>query len=247
MEVITGTGFDASEHEGSGMSRHRTNVPTSFYHRFAQDVVSFAEEHAEGKIVAVLEGGYSDRALASASLSMMVGLSDGTSGVASPEVASWWDDKALAQMERSCASRVFKPEKPVVVRAGRTIITGPAFPSPSPALQPYTIDQNAWSLRTHGIFGQLEGLQVSIKSETVKKVVSQRGTARTMQLRERRSRGEEITPTASPVTAHTPRNPLSGTPVISISREEVTIRRDEEAEVISAAKIKFIWTGGGVA
>lgn len=63
--VIISAGFDASEHEFASMSRHGARVPTSFFSRFARDAVSFAGTEAEGKLLAILEGGYSQRALAS--------------------------------------------------------------------------------------------------------------------------------------------------------------------------------------
>ena len=61
--VFVSAGFDACEHEYPMMSRHGAKVPMSFYTRFAQDVRVFAKDHSEGKLVAVLEGGYSLRAL----------------------------------------------------------------------------------------------------------------------------------------------------------------------------------------
>ena len=61
--VFVSAGFDASEHEYQGMSRHGRRVPTDFYRRFGRDVADFADAHAGGKLVAVLEGGYSLRAL----------------------------------------------------------------------------------------------------------------------------------------------------------------------------------------
>ena len=58
------------------MSRHGRHVPTSFYTRFAADVGAFADEHAciAGRVVSVLEGGYSDQALASGSGAWVGGL-----------------------------------------------------------------------------------------------------------------------------------------------------------------------------
>lgn len=56
------------------MQRHGKHVPPSFYHTFARDAVHFAESHAQGKLVSVLEGGYSDRALCSAALAHVTGL-----------------------------------------------------------------------------------------------------------------------------------------------------------------------------
>ncbi|KAK0619939.1 histone deacetylase domain-containing protein [Immersiella caudata] len=64
--IFLSAGFDASEWEGAGMQRHNVNVPTEFYARLTRDVVKIAAEEGtsvEGRIVSVLEGGYSDRAL----------------------------------------------------------------------------------------------------------------------------------------------------------------------------------------
>lgn len=75
--VFISAGFDASEWEGAGMQRHKVNVPTEFYARFTRDVVELAEEEGtscDGRIVSVLEGGYSDRALCSGVLSHVSGL-----------------------------------------------------------------------------------------------------------------------------------------------------------------------------
>ncbi|KAK5720450.1 histone deacetylase [Elasticomyces elasticus] len=75
--VFLSAGFDASEWEGSGMQRHAVNVPTGFYARFTRDVVAMAGEvglGVEGRVVSVLEGGYSDRALCSGVMSHLSGL-----------------------------------------------------------------------------------------------------------------------------------------------------------------------------
>ncbi|EMR66179.1 putative histone deacetylase hos3 protein [Eutypa lata UCREL1] len=64
--IFLSAGFDASEWEGVGMQRHKVNVPTEFYARITRDVVKMASEEGlgvEGRIISVLEGGYSDRAL----------------------------------------------------------------------------------------------------------------------------------------------------------------------------------------
>lgn len=77
------------------MSRHNRNVPTAFYTRFAADVCTFAESHAKGRVVSVLEGGYSDWALISGSGAFIAGL-------AAPEraediiKAKWWESDSLA-------------------------------------------------------------------------------------------------------------------------------------------------------
>ena len=82
--IFLSAGFDASEWESSYMQRHKVNVPTDFYARFTRDVVRLSEEEGlgvDGRVVSVLEGGYSDRALTSGVLSHLSGL---TSSVSRP-------------------------------------------------------------------------------------------------------------------------------------------------------------------
>lgn len=77
--IFISAGFDASEWESPGMQRHKVNVPTDFYARFTRDINAIADEEGlgvEGRVVSVLEGGYSDRALTSGILSHICGLSD---------------------------------------------------------------------------------------------------------------------------------------------------------------------------
>lgn len=77
--IFISAGFDASEWEGAGMQRHKVNVPTDFYAKFTADVVKLAEEQnlcVDGRVISVLEGGYSDRALLSGVLSHVSGLAD---------------------------------------------------------------------------------------------------------------------------------------------------------------------------
>ncbi|KAI5306353.1 hypothetical protein KEM56_001250 [Ascosphaera pollenicola] len=75
--IFVSAGFDASEYESPGMQRHSVNVPTGFYARFTSDIVKLSEEEGlgvDGRIISVLEGGYSDRALTSGVLSHLSGL-----------------------------------------------------------------------------------------------------------------------------------------------------------------------------
>ncbi|KAF8253243.1 Arginase/deacetylase, partial [Wilcoxina mikolae CBS 423.85] len=72
--VFLSAGFDASEHESPGMQRHKVNVPTDFFAKFTADAVTLAEELCEGRVVSVLEGGYSDRALTSGVFAHISGL-----------------------------------------------------------------------------------------------------------------------------------------------------------------------------
>ncbi|KAI4279418.1 MAG: hypothetical protein L6R38_005057 [Xanthoria sp. 2 TBL-2021] len=75
--IFVSAGFDASEWESPGMQRHQVNVPTDFYARFTRDVVAIADQEGlgvDGRVISVLEGGYSDRALMSGVLSHISGL-----------------------------------------------------------------------------------------------------------------------------------------------------------------------------
>ncbi|KAF8464132.1 histone deacetylase domain-containing protein [Kalaharituber pfeilii] len=76
--LFISAGFDASEHESSGMQRHDVHVPTGFYARFAREAVMIAEDEdtgCGGRVISVLEGGYSNRAMTSGVLAHLVGLS----------------------------------------------------------------------------------------------------------------------------------------------------------------------------
>jgi histone deacetylase HOS3 len=75
--IFFSAGFDASEWESAGMQRHQVNVPTEFYARLSHDVVKLASEEGlgvDGRVISVLEGGYSDRALFSGTCSHLSGL-----------------------------------------------------------------------------------------------------------------------------------------------------------------------------
>ncbi|KAI9058523.1 Arginase/deacetylase [Trametes sanguinea] len=100
--VFISCGFDASEHEYPSMSRHQRKVPTGFYHRFAQDARAFAEKYAKGRLISVLEGGYSDRALTSGAMAHLVGLVDtGNIGVD----REWWSVANLTALEAATKKR----------------------------------------------------------------------------------------------------------------------------------------------
>ncbi|KAK4035420.1 hypothetical protein C8A01DRAFT_17900 [Parachaetomium inaequale] len=110
--IFLSAGFDASEYEDAGMQRHNVNVPTEFYARFTRDVVRIAAEEGtsvEGRIISVLEGGYSDRALCSGVFSHLCGLAgDGPSNKDQEfgGAASETGQKPIQQRARkdSCAS-----------------------------------------------------------------------------------------------------------------------------------------------
>ena len=87
-------GFDASEYETPSMSRHNRKVPTSFFYHFTRDVCAFANKWANGRIVSVLEGGYSDKALLSGAMAHLTGLVDGESASGKGgSRESWWSSE----------------------------------------------------------------------------------------------------------------------------------------------------------
>ncbi|KAE9983502.1 hypothetical protein EG328_009842 [Venturia inaequalis] len=95
--IFISAGFDASEHETPNMQRHAVNVPTDFYARFTRDIVALANEQGtsvDGRVISVLEGGYSDKALISGVLSHVSGLCHGHNISAS----SGRDDDLVSQM-----------------------------------------------------------------------------------------------------------------------------------------------------
>ncbi|KWU42093.1 Arginase/deacetylase, partial [Rhodotorula sp. JG-1b] len=163
--VIVSLGCDASEHESAGMSRHNRNVPTSFYRRFALDATSFAHHHAAGKCLAVLEGGYSDRALASASAAFLSGFaerdpsSSGNDGdgdrkvvdrfTANQERDGWWSDPHLKKLEKACS--VAKPRRGGAQSSSSSTMTGLLVGADSGA-----VIRDPWLARSVEIFAHLE-------------------------------------------------------------------------------------------
>ncbi|TFY68724.1 hypothetical protein EVJ58_g841 [Rhodofomes roseus] len=100
--IFISCGFDASEHEYPSMSRHQRHVPTSFYRRFANDTRAFADRYARGRLISVLEGGYSDRALMSGAMAHLTGLAE-VDGMMVDE--SWWNLQNLVELEKATKKR----------------------------------------------------------------------------------------------------------------------------------------------
>jgi histone deacetylase HOS3 len=72
------------------------SLQVSFYERVTKDILAFAETFAKGKVVSVLEGGYSDRALISAAMAHVAGFF--------PEGRTrgqWWQETALLDVSYS--------------------------------------------------------------------------------------------------------------------------------------------------
>ncbi|KAI9652221.1 MAG: hypothetical protein M1831_007130 [Alyxoria varia] len=117
--IFLSAGFDASQWEMEMMQRHKVNVPTEFYARFTADVLKMAQEEDSSvntRVISVLEGGYSDRALTSGVLSHLTGLTrsvgdhanakgtvDGVHELEKKSEASWdsrwWSPETLAELE----------------------------------------------------------------------------------------------------------------------------------------------------
>lgn len=106
--IFISAGFDASEWEGEGMQRHEVNVPTEFYARFTRDIVQLAGEAGtacDGRVISVLEGGYSDRALCSGVLSHLSALSLPTSSTPAPA------DQAMSSLDLSMRTGALPPQQ----------------------------------------------------------------------------------------------------------------------------------------
>ena len=101
--IFLSAGFDASEWESPGMQRHQVNVPTSFYARLTRDVAAIAGEEGlgvDGRVISVLEGGYSDRALTSGVLSHISGLAVGARPIAQASISNRLDSKMIQRLGR---------------------------------------------------------------------------------------------------------------------------------------------------
>jgi acetoin utilization deacetylase AcuC-like enzyme len=69
-----------------------TLMQTSFFARYTRDIVAFANAYTRGKVVSVLEGGYSDRALTSAAMGHVIGMLD------EPGHPDWWSEGELVNV-----------------------------------------------------------------------------------------------------------------------------------------------------
>ncbi|WWD20659.1 hypothetical protein CI109_105135 [Kwoniella shandongensis] len=180
--VFISAGFDACEHEHQGMQRHDRRVPTSFYSRYTKDIVAFADKYTEGKVVSVLEGGYSDRALTSAAMGHIVGMT----GSLPEKCDEWWTETELINIEKATKKK----------RTGK--------------LQPFPSDLSSQPhlLRTHALLGHFEG--AGAPESTAPSVASTpiAGMGR-MTLRDRSRKVDDSAPTSTESTP-TVRRPARG-------------------------------------
>ncbi|KAI8443520.1 histone deacetylase domain-containing protein [Phakopsora pachyrhizi] len=87
--IFVSAGFDACEYESDSMSRYSKKLPVSFYNKFAGDIGHFSELHCQGKVVSILEGGYSDQTLVGSSLSYILGMLGNFPSHIEPSQAPW--------------------------------------------------------------------------------------------------------------------------------------------------------------
>ncbi|KAL9107327.1 MAG: hypothetical protein Q9227_007779 [Pyrenula ochraceoflavens] len=122
--IFISAGFDASEWEGQGMQRHKVNVPTEFYAKFTRDIISLAEEEnlgVDGRVISVLEGGYSDRALTSGAFSHICGLAQRTESTV----------QNISRPQSSLTADLTKSNRPFQVHKRQPLIDGQNHPATS--------------------------------------------------------------------------------------------------------------------
>ncbi|KAJ8497114.1 hypothetical protein ONZ45_g12176 [Pleurotus djamor] len=112
--IFISCGFDACEHEYTSMSRHDRKVPAGFYHRFTQDVRESSDQYTWGRLISVLEGRYSDRALNNGTLAHLCGLVGDTVKVDE----RWWSPENLDEIEKATKKK----------RGGRPSLSTPSSP-----------------------------------------------------------------------------------------------------------------------
>lgn len=180
--IFISAGFDASEWEGAGMQRHKVNVPTEFYARFTRDIVKLAQEPGlgcEGRVISVLEGGYSDRALCSGVLSHLSGLcaspvsADKTDNTQLDDLMnglrigdganlhydkSWWSAANLTALEH----KINPPPPPV---QGKRVRTGPqpTYATPTESFAYKVIDPAKFA---RSISGTMREMPMPVRAPT---------------------------------------------------------------------------------
>jgi len=102
--VIISAGFDASEFEQTSMQRHKVNVPTEFYTTFTKDALKLSQMHCKGKVLSVMEGGYSDQAICSGVFAHLIGLQN------QDWINEWGSQQVVKEISRGCKPN-WKPYK----------------------------------------------------------------------------------------------------------------------------------------
>lgn len=127
--ILVSAGFDGSEYESQAMQRHGVHVPTSFFNRFTRDCGAVADRFASGRMLSLMEGGYSVGAVASGTMSHLLGMAD------TPWDPEWLSASEIKEFEKGCKAKWRKPssESWLVggVQLGRAL-----FPVPEPIVIP---------------------------------------------------------------------------------------------------------------
>ncbi|CCD25065.1 histone deacetylase NDAI_0E02480 [Naumovozyma dairenensis CBS 421] len=125
--ILLSAGFDASEFEQKTMQRHSVNVPTEFYTMFTKDALKLAQMHCQGKVLSLMEGGYSDKAITSGVFAHLIGLQN------QDWIKEWGSEHVVKEIVRGCKP-AWKPYKTKrskdvirvwaeeVIRLGRSMI-----------------------------------------------------------------------------------------------------------------------------
>ncbi|KAG7087899.1 hypothetical protein E1B28_011946 [Marasmius oreades] len=203
--VFISCGMDACEYEYTSMSRHGRKVPVSFYHRFTRDACQLADQYAKGRLVSVLEGGYSDKALISGTLAHlcgMVGVSEG----AERAISHWWHAENLEKAEKIIKKRNARSARPSGIGASH----------------------DGWVDRTSDIFSSIDsaGAAILAASSRRTKAATAIATAPTRVLRDRKAKTAfaSSTPTTSPPKQSISTTSVAGTddtlPVLSSAESE---------------------------
>ncbi|KAF9483589.1 histone deacetylase complex protein [Pholiota conissans] len=198
-------GMDACEHEYESMSRHNRKVPTSFYYRFARDACALADKYAGGRLISVLEGGYSDRALISGAMAHLSGLVDVPLGTVVDE--QWWNVDNLDKLQIATKKR----------RGGR-----PSLPAAG-SVEP-------WLERTLAIFTPLDNAASQATASAPRAAVPIPKSDRTLRDRTKGKNNASTTPTASPSISRTGSSAPNASPNRNRFRKE-----DDESSLSSVS------------
>ncbi|WFD43292.1 histone deacetylase [Malassezia psittaci] len=188
--VMISCGFDACAYEYPGMQRHGKFVPAWFYARFAKDAAKLADEVADGKLISLLEGGYSDRALASGALAHTSGLANLDWETLQPQP---WNLDNIAQLEK-------------MGKKVNASVNSPSRATPSLSVSKRrTMQHAAWVVKASEHFASFMQ-QCGFKAEPIDIAMSApatpRGTARGM----RRGLEDTGTPTFTSAGGHSLRD-----------------------------------------
>lgn len=162
--IIISAGFDASEYEDAQMQRHGVNVPTSFYSTFSKDVVKLAQIHTEGRVLSVLEGGYSDAALISGLFSHLIGFTNNPDKSSENDENLWdhaWGSSlVMRELSKGCRSLWLPYKNPKteltvwaneVIKLGRAMLPNSILPTdyiygkPKRQVDPETLRESSTS------------------------------------------------------------------------------------------------------